>query len=488
MPRVVFSNLLSNALLESIAESDSKNEAISTVQEYFLDYFAMSKFLFACNLSLTAERRLSGSERPAFDRMSQGLVAVLLSLKKKPVVRVFGASRLCMELGQEMSSKFSSEGSLFDFWKPAIPPLLLILDRREDPVTPLLTQWTYQAMIHDLIGIEGGIVKLQPEGSGVGAAPSTPAPSSTAASVQSDLLLSEDADPFYGDNMYKNWGDLNEAAKSSVDAVASAGKHHKEINTIEDMKRIVSSLPDFQKMSGNISKHVRVLDQLRIVIEKRNLYEVSEFEQKLACENNHPEALQQLTALLDPGSTKVQLQDALKLLMLYCLRYESVGRNQAAALLAQLQQRGLSSEEASTVQALLDYAGASVRSSEEDLFGTKSTFKSLMRGAVRGVKGVENVYTQHKPLLVDILDRVQKGTLSLQTYPYLVGQPPNDPKVTCGFSDLCPVLPRDPNSLPFMYLEKDSVSSRCDRFHCRRSHIRRISMRCSSESGESWCI
>ena len=38
--------------------------------------------------------------------------------------------------------------------------MLLILDRRNDPVTPLLTQWTYQAMVHDLIGIHHGRVDL----------------------------------------------------------------------------------------------------------------------------------------------------------------------------------------------------------------------------------------------------------------------------------------------------------------------------------------
>ena len=34
----------------------------------------------------------------------------------------------------------SREASLFDFRKGDIPPLLLILDRRDDPVTPLLNQ------------------------------------------------------------------------------------------------------------------------------------------------------------------------------------------------------------------------------------------------------------------------------------------------------------------------------------------------------------
>jgi len=36
------------------------------------------------------------------------------------------------------------ESSLFSFKQPDVPPLLLILDRRNDPVTPLLNQWTYQ--------------------------------------------------------------------------------------------------------------------------------------------------------------------------------------------------------------------------------------------------------------------------------------------------------------------------------------------------------
>lgn len=49
---------------------------------------------------------------------------------------------------------------LWDFRKTATAPLLLILDRRNDPVTPLLTQWTYQAMVHELLGITNGRVSL----------------------------------------------------------------------------------------------------------------------------------------------------------------------------------------------------------------------------------------------------------------------------------------------------------------------------------------
>jgi vacuolar protein sorting-associated protein 45 len=37
---------------------------------------------------------------------------------------------------------------------------LLIFDRKEDPVTPLLNQWTYQAMIHELLTIYNNRVKI----------------------------------------------------------------------------------------------------------------------------------------------------------------------------------------------------------------------------------------------------------------------------------------------------------------------------------------
>lgn len=32
--------------------------------------------------------------------------------------------------------------------------------RKDDPVTPLLTQWTYRAMVHELIGISNNRVLL----------------------------------------------------------------------------------------------------------------------------------------------------------------------------------------------------------------------------------------------------------------------------------------------------------------------------------------
>lgn len=56
---------------------------------------------------------------------------------------------------------YEQESGLFDFRRTENSPLLLVIDRRDDPVTPLLNQWTYQAMVHELIGIEDNKVDLR---------------------------------------------------------------------------------------------------------------------------------------------------------------------------------------------------------------------------------------------------------------------------------------------------------------------------------------
>lgn len=54
----------------------------------------------------------------------------------------------------------AKERELFNFGRGDGVPLLLLVDRREDPVTPLLMQWTYQSMVHELIGINKNTVNM----------------------------------------------------------------------------------------------------------------------------------------------------------------------------------------------------------------------------------------------------------------------------------------------------------------------------------------
>jgi hypothetical protein len=61
----------------------------------------------------------------------------------------------------ELQRRISAEPGLFDFRKQDVPPVLLIIDRKDDPVTPLLTPWTYQAMVHEILGMKNNRIDLK---------------------------------------------------------------------------------------------------------------------------------------------------------------------------------------------------------------------------------------------------------------------------------------------------------------------------------------
>jgi hypothetical protein len=67
-------------------------------------------------------------------------------------------------LAQDLESKINKDSSFVDKMSrssEAGETTILILDRHEDPVTPLLNQWTYQAMIHELLGLNSNRVDLK---------------------------------------------------------------------------------------------------------------------------------------------------------------------------------------------------------------------------------------------------------------------------------------------------------------------------------------
>jgi len=134
-------------------------------KEYFADYAPLLPSLFSLNYNPSPSNSLYGSTPNAWnpailERSIQGVIGVLLSLKKKPIIRYERMSGMAKKLGSEILHRIQSEAALFDFRLTQVPPLLLILDRRNDPLTPLLSQWTYQAMVHELFGIRNGRVDL----------------------------------------------------------------------------------------------------------------------------------------------------------------------------------------------------------------------------------------------------------------------------------------------------------------------------------------
>uniref|UniRef100_A0A8C5TDL4 Vacuolar protein sorting-associated protein 45 n=1 Tax=Malurus cyaneus samueli TaxID=2593467 RepID=A0A8C5TDL4_9PASS len=305
------------------------------------------------------------------------------------------------EVVAEVQQVITKEYELFDFRRTEVPPLLLILDRSDDAITPLLNQWTYQAMVHELLGINNNRIDL-----------------SRVPGISKDLrevVLSAENDEFYANNMYLNFAEIGTNIKNLMeDFQRRKPKEQQKLESIADMKAFVENYPQFKKMSGTVSKHVTVVGELSRLVAERNLLEVSEVEQELACQSDHSSALQSVRRLLQ--SPRVSELDAARLVMLYALRYERHGSSGLPALLEELRARGGTDRYRKLVSAVVEYGGKRVRGS--DLFSPKDAV-AITKQFLKGLKGIENVYTQHQPLLQETLDQLIKGKLKDSQYPYL---------------------------------------------------------------------
>lgn len=395
---IYFSNIISKADIKTLAECDEM-EVVREVQEFYGDYLAVSPHLFSLNIPACAEGLTWDPTH--LTRSVQGITAVLLSLKKNPFIRYQQTSDMAKRLAEKVREVLSKEDKLFEFRHPDPPPLLLILDRRDDPITPLLSQWTYQAMVHELLTITNNRVNL-----------------SHIPGISKELkevVLSAEHDEFYADNLYLNYGEIGQTVKELMDEFQAKAKSHQKVESIADMKAFVEAYPQFKKMSGTVAKHVAVISELSSLVGKRNLLEVSEMEQELACQNQHSQQLQRIRSLI--GNSKVRDEEACRLVMLYALRYKKHSNNDITGLVEALKRRGVSEDKTKMVYNILEYGSS--QDMAADTIVSQETVVKITKRLFKDLKGVENIYTQHVPLLKETLEDLIKGKLRETVYPFL---------------------------------------------------------------------
>ncbi len=332
------------------------------------------------------------------DPVVEGLAAVLLSAKRRPVIRHQRSSEVARRVAEDLSRvAYDQEPGLFDFRRHEGTSQLIILDRMDDPVTPLLSQWTYQAMVHELIGIQNNRVSVCDSSKGT-----------------HDIVISSLSDNFFKENMYANYGDLGLAIKKLVDDFQTVSKINKQINSIEDMQKFVESFPEFRQHSGNVSKHVALMSELSQIINERSLMGVSQVEQEVACGSDQVFAYNSIMQQLsDP---QVKPVECFKLVLLFALRYEGVGTRQVDEMITALSRMNISGSHLRIIRDIVRIAGEECRTG--DLFGNRNFFARASK-LVGGLKGADNVYTQHQPLLVQTLENISRGKAKDSDYPYI---------------------------------------------------------------------
>jgi vacuolar protein sorting-associated protein 45 len=454
---IYFSGIINSTLLNLLAENDP-HEKVRQVQEFYADFLPINPDLLSLNCrntlpmtqtlntmsqTQTQNNNNNSMTKALYERNLAGLQSMLLALKRQPAaIRYQASSKTARKLAIDIGECISSD-QIFHFHRGSgrggggggamigSPPpqpggsslgnnnnntlLLLILDRMDDPVTPLLSQWTYQAMVHELLGLNNSRVILR----GV-------VPNVTKDLEEVVLSSAPGQDTFFTKHRNSNFGELGEAIQNLLrDYQAKSSYDKSNLKSIEDMQQFMEKYPELRSQSHVVSKHVAIMGELARLVEVCSLMDVSAFEQDLACVDDQAGHLKELMSKLD--SQTVKIPDKLRLGMLYALRYEkpSAGGGQGSvpsaipAVKEAMKRGGVPQDGVALVDAILKYAGSDVRG--PGLYGSNQDITSkLMKSFMTSVQGVSNVYSQHSPVLLDTVEGASKGKLSGQTHPLIL--------------------------------------------------------------------
>lgn len=379
--RVVFSASPDTLTLRELADMDT-HCLVQSVEEVPLQFLPLEPNVFT-RLNWLSSEGWAGSE--PLTKATQCLGSVLKSLNwNRPAIVHLKSSEAAQRVSQALSRALPAENPMGGAVNGQRDEgVVLILDRNADLVTPLLSRWTYQAMIHELLGIQRNIVKLE-DASGSGKPPE-------------QIILSSKYDDFYLNNMFKNFGEIGEVVKKLVKEFQEKVSGHKNIESIGDIKDFIVSYPQFKKISGTVSKHVNIISELSRLVSVRNLLNLSEIEQTLSCQGQSEHLEKDLQAALSNPQTDPA--DRQRLFLLSYLKSGCRTATNSAATFRKLMLESDISESGRGLKACYGRTTKHLGFRQNDAGSTK-------------VKMDDNLYTQHKPALFWLTESVLQGRLS----------------------------------------------------------------------------
>lgn len=386
---IFFCGATSAEMLDRLANADS-DSLVEEVQEVFCDFNAVNKDAFVLETPPPQSLVSSFMSASQVRRLAEGLASLMVAQRRRPRIRYQKNSPFVQRLAAELVNVLKSDPGLYDY--PARDTVLLLLDRNDDPLTPLLTPWTYQAMLHEHIELRSNTLKL---------------PADVQGAEEEGYVFSEHDDAFFANNMFNNWGDLCNNVKKYVDQCKEALNLDRPTATLEELKAFMQKIPQTKNLTGSVTKHTTVTTYLSGVIKKRNLLEISLLEQDMIASSDQSNHWTRLQTFASRPSTSQE--DLTRLCLIYHLRYEKPGgASQVAPYLDRV-----NSNYALLLSKLRQYYG--LHRNADRLFAATGVMAQIVKTFV----DVGNIYTQHEPVLKRTLQQLYSGQLNTASYPYL---------------------------------------------------------------------
>ncbi|CAL9196207.1 unnamed protein product [Musa hybrid cultivar] len=431
---VFFSSPVNKELVTIIKKDASVLPRIGALSEMNLEYFAIDSQGFVTDHERALEElfgeNAEGSHKynACLNTMAIRVATVLASLREFPNVRYRAAKSsldvsMLTTLRDLVPTKLAA--AVWNYlakYKATIPDFpqretceLLIVDRSIDQIAPIIHEWTYDAMCHDLLNMDGN--KYTHE-----------VPSKTGSTTEKKEVLLEDHDPIWLELRDAHIADASERLHEKMTNFITKNKaaqiHHSsrdggELST-RDLQKMVQALPQYSEQIDKLSLHVEIAGKINRVIREQGLREVGQLEQDLVFgDAGTKELINFLRTKQD-----VSRENKLRLMMLYASIYPEKFEGEKGSKLMELAQ--LSSDDMIAVNNMRYLGGSDTKKASGSGFSLKFDI-SKKKHAVRKERNSEETWqlSRFYPLIEELLEKLSNGNLPKDEYPCM-----NDPSPT----------------------------------------------------------
>ncbi|KAL8109664.1 hypothetical protein AgCh_025681, partial [Apium graveolens] len=290
---VFFSSPISRELINYIKKDSTVLPRIGALREMNLEYFPIdSQAFITYNEDATNDICRDDGDSTKADEtlavMATRIATVFASLREFPFVRYRVAKSLELDTmityrdlvptklaANIWNSLMKYKASIANFPQRETCELL-ILDRSIDQVAPIIHEWTYDALCHDLLDMEGN--KYVHE-----------VPSKTGGALEKKDVILEDQDPIWLELRHAHIADASErlhdkmtkfATKNKAAQIRQASRDGGDMST-RDLRNIVESLPQYNEQYEKLSLHVDIAAKVNKIIRDSELKELGQLEQDL---------------------------------------------------------------------------------------------------------------------------------------------------------------------------------------------------------------
>lgn len=422
-----FLDKVSLDVMQLIQFSPTLLNRIKTFKEINLNFLSAESNVFHLDHSETLIKLYKTPSDPSHPvKLARELATMCITLNEFPVIRFQESSRVAREIAnavQSILTEFKNSDKSGSHWfhgdgghTERERGQLLVLDRSFDLVSPLMHDYTYQAMIHDLLPVRENVLTYKVDTNG-------------GASIEKTALLS-DNDELWVEFRYQHIARVIASIKDRMsdiiqhNAGAALSKHHGADMSITSMAQAIKELPEYRETMSKLSQHVQMSQKCMDSFGAMNLLALSQLEQTMSTgvdeegkEVKQPAVVKLLSDHLRLGT--LSTLQKLRLLTIFFLTHRSVTQEERRFLMTDAQLSGSEQQVLVNFERLL--IPQAVAPASHQAAAPKSSLFKLFKSSTptKHAPTPEGEYSdsRHVCELRTILDALISGTLDASKYP-----------------------------------------------------------------------